>query len=669
MRSKMSRKSKFFTDFTKQDIENIFQNKGSLDAILSSAQFSLSWFIEQVCCNQQGKSLRLEAFQTVMLNMFWNKKFPMIIASRGASKTFILGLYALIKCILVPGTKVVIVGAGYRQAKLVFKEIHKIYEASPILQEALSQWGGPKYGSDSATFRIGNSTITALPIGDGEKVRGQRATVLLADEFGAIPEETFEVVLSPFTAVHADPARRAMAARFVKRLISLGADEKLIELIKNVQDFGNQVIVSGTGTHRQNHFHKRFITYKAFIESKGDPKLLRNALEQRAMAMTGKPTKIPLDDIQRMSKTWKHYAIMKLPYQALPEDFMDEDSIRNARAATAPHIFAMEFEAEFPSDTDGFIKRTWIERSTPRLPDAIPVVIELFGDPKATYVLGLDPARWNDNFGAAVLKLTPRGKELVFSTSWNRTEHNKSAEYIREICRRFNIAYIAMDKGGGGDAIIEWLCKKQPTVKDAELIWPIPDQLENKADLAAPGKKILELVNFASWATDAAHNLEAAITQCNLLFPYKGEDKEVMNQYKKHFNIPLDEKLDDSVKEELFQELWGVDEWEVKEFKKQQSLGIFNEINECINETCAIVRDTTEGGTERFILPKMQNQPEGNDMRRRDRFSALLLANYAAKVYLGHGHRSANIPGMSSTRTRTRRLGGRGVRSKGQCRY
>jgi len=650
-----------------KDIQDTFDKHGPLGAIPALSKFSLAWFVEKTFCNAAGRPMILEPFQAACLQILWTKKFPMMIMTRGGGKTFLLALYALIRCILVPGSKIVIVGAGYRQAKLVFREIHKLYECSPIIQEALSQWGGPKYGSDMASFRIGNSSIVATPIGDGEKVRGQRATVLLCDEFGSIPEEIFEVVILPFAAVHADPAAKAATNRFIKTLKRLGADQRIIDVIESSQDFGNQVVISGTGTYRQNHFFKRFQTYRAFLDSRGDKEALKKALESRAVAMTGKSTMISNSDIERMAKTWTNYAIIKIPYHALPEGFMDEDLIRSAKAANAPHIFSMEFEATFPEDTDGFIKRSWIERATPRAPEAIPVNIELYGDPRAIYVLGLDPARWNDNFGCVVLKLTSRGKELVYCASWDRKEFNKSANMIREICRRFPIKYIAMDKGGGGDAVLEWLCKKgQDGVGDHELIWPIPDQLENKADMSAPGRKILEMINFNGWSVEAAHSLEAAIQQCNILFPYKGDDLEIVKQYKRYTGV---DNITESVAEELSMELWGIDDWEAKQANKTPKTGTFNDINECINETCSIIRDTTETGVERFVLPKVNNSSDGVDARRRDRFTALLLANYAANVYLSHGHKPTNLPGMEPTTRRIRRLRMRGVRRKGKAAY
>jgi hypothetical protein len=367
----------------------------------------MAWFVEQVFKNQQGKPLKLQAFQMVMLDMLWNKKFPMVLATRGAGKTFMLAVYSLLRAILIPGSKIVICGAGFRQAKLVFKYIEQLYNASPVIQETCKH--RPKYASDQAYLTVGLSTITAIPIGDGEKIRGLRATVLIADEFASIPEEIFDIVIKPFTAVHANPAERAMVTRFVKKLKALNADPSIIDRIENTQDFGNQVVVSGTASYKHNHFYRRYNTYRSFVSSSGDFKKLKIALEQQSLGTTGKSKAIPDDDVQRMSKMWKHYAVYQLPYQGLPEGFLDEDTIRSDRAIMPTYRFKMEYEAAFPDDSDGFIRRSWINDATPRDPDEDPVPIELYGDPRCSYVMGIDPARWNDNLGVVVLKLTPPG--------------------------------------------------------------------------------------------------------------------------------------------------------------------------------------------------------------------------------------------------------------------
>lgn len=647
--AKKLRGRKWATDFTPDDVMQVFEEAGPMRAIYHASEFNLAWFVEKIFNNQKGKPLELLPFQQVMLNMLWHKKFPMVLATRGAGKTFLLALYALLKALLVPGSKIIIVGAGFRQAKLVFKYVEQLYEASPLVKEAISHWGGPKYGSDAARLRVGLSEIQAIPMGDGEKIRGIRATTLIADEFASISEEIFEIVVKPFTAVHADPAQRAKNQAFMKRLTDLGADPHIVEMIQASQGFGNQVVVSGTPSYRHNHFYKRYVVYKMFIQSRGDTKILKKALEEKTLAITGRHQEASEEDLEHAQRTWRQYAVYQLPYTALPEGFLDDDMIRADRAAFAAHRFAMEYLAQFPEDSDGFIKRSWVERASPRGPDDIPVFPELYGDPRATYVLGLDPARWNDNFGCVVLKLTDRGKELVYCSAWDKTQYGESAKMIREVVRRFNISYICMDAGGGGESVREWLCKKQDDVDPVDLIWVIPDQITkyaDRADLSSPGQKILEMVDFSpSWISKAANDVAASVEQANILFPHRGDENSAYDQYMRHFDK---HSINEYEKEKIQADLFGLDDWDAERMTKQYGekltpeLGVMQHIDECINETCAIVRMVSPNGTEKFELPKLSEQPEGLDMRRRDRWSALMLANYAAKVYLGSGHRKQN---------------------------
>ncbi len=671
------RGSPWVTNWDSDDLEEIFTECGPFQSVFHMASFNIAWFVEKVFNNQQGKPLRLEAFQQVMLLLLWHKKFPMILATRGAGKTFILALYALLRALLVPGSKIVIVGSGFRQAKLVFKYIEQLYESSPLIKEAISHWGGPKYGSDAATLRVGLSSIQAIPIGDGQKIRGMRATVLIADEFASIPEDIFDIVIAPFTAVHMNPAERASQKRFMNRLEALGADHGLIKAIESTQGFGNQIIISGTPSYKHNHFYKRYCVYMAFLKSQGDTQRLKRALEEQQLQSTGRWQEISDDDVRHAETTWRQYAVYQLPYTALPEGFMEEDIIRTARASYPGHRFAMEYLSQFPDDTDGFIKRSWIDRATPRGPEQNPVFVELYGDPRATYIMGVDPARFNDNLGIVVLKLTERGKEFVYCQAWDRTQFSVSAQRIREIVQRFNVSYVAMDVGGGGEQIREWLCKKVDGVEPHEFIWVIPDQMEkytgDKLGMSAPGRKILDMVDFTStWISQAAHGVEADIEQGNILFPYRADADSVYNQYMHHFQL---NSITETEKIRLQQDLWGVDDWEAEQMsgkigeKIMPTYGVMQNIDECLNETCAIMRMVTPKGMESFELPKLAEQPEGLDMRRRDRWSALMLANYAAKVFLGTGHKPKAPLGRTPSQTRRNSYTQRGPRRRGSVQY
>jgi hypothetical protein len=285
--------------------------------------------------------------------------------------------------------------------------------------------------------------------------------------------------------------------------------------------------------------------------------------------------------------------------------------------------------------------------------------------------MGIDPARNNDNLGVVVLKITPRGKELVYCNAWVKTEFGVSANRVREIAKRFNVSYITMDKGGGGEAIREWLCKKTEDVNPEDFLWVIPDQMEEMTGsmlgMGAPGRKIIEMVNFGSaWISEAAHAVEADIEQANILFPHTGDDFSAYNQYMTHFSL---NKITEIEKTKLQEDLWGIDIWEAEDEGRKPVTGIMQHITECTNETCAIIRSVTPGGTEQFDLPKLSEQPEGLDMRRRDRWSALMLANYAAKVYMGTGHRPKSWTGMATGDGRSRGYTSRGPRRRGNTMF
>ena len=55
-----------------------------------------------------------------------------------------LAVYAMLKCALCPGTKVVIVGAAFRQSKVIFEYMETIWRNAPILRSVCDTNSGPK---------------------------------------------------------------------------------------------------------------------------------------------------------------------------------------------------------------------------------------------------------------------------------------------------------------------------------------------------------------------------------------------------------------------------------------------------------------------------------------------------------------------------------------------
>ncbi|MFW9880945.1 MAG: LAGLIDADG family homing endonuclease, partial [Candidatus Thorarchaeota archaeon] len=128
-------------------------------------------------------NIKLAPFQCVILDELWKRKFPMLIASRGGSKTFSMAVHCLRRLIFLPERKIVIAGAGFRQSKLVFEYMEKIWDNAPLLRDIASAKGGRvgyTHEPDRHTFRLNGGTCLAIPIGNfGEKIRGLRAHDLI----------------------------------------------------------------------------------------------------------------------------------------------------------------------------------------------------------------------------------------------------------------------------------------------------------------------------------------------------------------------------------------------------------------------------------------------------------------------------------------------------------
>lgn len=641
-------------DFSYETLMNEFRkDRPILETMVGMHRYSLTWIVKQIFRQPDGRPLELLPFQSCLLDMLWTHKYPMVLATRGAGKTFIYALYAALRAMLIPGQQVVIVGAGFRQAKLVFNYIQKLYQASPLFQEAVQPYGGPKFAVDQCQLSFGSSNIYAIPLGDGERIRGLRATCILCDEFASIPEDVYEIVVQPFAAVHADPARRARIVALRKRLEAMNAPDYMIQLINRALGFGNQICISGTASYEFNHFYRKYSMYENIIMSAGDSDVIKRAFSEGN-------TYTSQELLEDSLKSFKHtdYAIFRLPYLGIPEGFLDETVIANARLTQEPSRFGMEYLAKFAKDSDGVFKRSLLDEATPRMErDNYEVNIELFGENGAQYILGIDPARHNDNLAMTVIKLTGRGYEVVYCWAMSGKDWPTATEKVREILRRFNVVHIVMDQGGGGAAIMD-LLQNAHFMKDGdEAIW----RIDNDDTKFNPGRHILNMFQWSNqWIQEAVYAMHTEFRHKQLLLPYKADIDIALNQYATYYKKKVS-ALSTSEKEWVFSELYG----EVTSDGDRKSLGIYENIKEMENEICAIVKKVTENGTETFILPPLSSQEKVGkltDKRRRDRYSALLLAAFGARTIRGHGFEKRLIPGGTDAQIRRRTSNNNSIR-------
>ena len=372
-------------------------------------------------------NIDLAPMQSLLLYEMWNRKFPMLIGTRGMGKSFILSVYPLLRALFMPRRKIIVVGAAFRQSKVLFEYMDTIWKNAPVLRDLCGSNSGPRRDVDRCVMHINQSTITCLPLGDGSKIRGQRANDIIADEFASIPRDIFENVVAGFAAVAASPIEKVKERAKKKKAKQLGVS--LQEDVNTPQDKSNQIILSGTAYYDFNHFADYWKRYRAIVNSGGNISKLEEVFNGE----------VPADF------DWSEYSVIRIPVNKLPDGFMDAGQVGRAKATIHSGIYNMEYGACFTTDSQGFFKRSLIESccTSPTKPISFAsgeVYFEsmLKGNPKKKYVFGVDPASEVDNFSIVVMEINEDHRRIVHCWTTNRKQHKDKLKIKNSRRRRLS---------------------------------------------------------------------------------------------------------------------------------------------------------------------------------------------------------------------------------------
>ena len=463
-----------------------------------------------------------------------------------------------------------------------------------------------------ATFTIGDSTAVFIPIGaHGDKIRGLRANCILVDEFDALNPDIYETVVVGFGAVSKDPVMNAVIKARRKKMIKAGEWSDALEDNFETQAI-NQQIITGTAGYGFGHFCKYYERYKQIILNNHQPE--------------------PGEEKIDYSDSRKNYSIVRLPYDLIPDGFMDAATIERARTSMQKSHFDMEYMATFAKDSDGFYKRSLIESAT--VGGDPPVIIDgeeihfrplISGSQEKNYVYGIDPASEDDNLAVVILELEQQYCKVVHCWTINKKKHarrvkaglaeeNDYFQYctgkIRDLMKVFPAARIMIDAQGGGNAFREAFASP-PNKADVKILEVIdPDKHKDSDDIS--GLHILEMCQFANnkWLASANHGMKMDLENKMLLFPEfdyieLATVSEIENDMAKKAGIELDNiSLYDTLED------------------------CYMEIEELKRELCSIVHTRTASGTERWNTPTAGVK---GSTQKKDRYSALVIANKGAR--------------------------------------
>lgn len=555
-------------------------------------------------------NVELAPFQLAVMHELWVRKYPMLIGARGMSKSFMLALYCMVRALLNQGCKIVIVGAAFRHAKVVFEYCEAIWRNAPVFQSLVLNGGrsGPKRAIDRCEFLIGDSIIVALPLGNGNNIRGQRANYLIVEEFASVPEQIYETVLSGFTGVNLSPIEQTKLEARRRVLKRQGMWNP--ELEGNGGFTGNQSIISGTAYYGFNHFAKYWQRYKSIIESQGDKRKLEEIYNGAVPAA--------LD--------WKDFSVIRIPADLLPPGFMDEKEIARSKATSHAGNYNMEYGACFQKDSNNFYRMSLINSCVTNTPIQLPSGLVQFsavtrGVPRYSYVYGVDPAALQDNFSIVVLELHEDHRRIVYVWTTNRQLfrnrlekklvkeedfYGYCARKIRDLMKVFPCVHIAMDAQGGGIAVEEALHDSDKISDKEYKIWPIIDPQKEKDSDNKEGLHILEMINFAdaNWVREANHGMRKDFEDKMLLFPMFDTVSIAEALAEDDVSGSLTDTLDDNVVE----------------------------IEKLKDELATIIHSQTPAtNRDHWDTPEIKLPGQKKGRLRKDRYSALLMANAAAR--------------------------------------
>ena len=545
--------------------------------------------------------VELFPFQHMAIKAMFNTDYFLGIWSRGLSKSFTTGVFAILDAIMNQGVHIGIISKSFRQSKMIFRKIEDISKTikASMFAETISR---VSRGNDEWFMEIGSSRITALPLGDGEKLRGFRFQRMIIDEFLLMPEKIFNEVIVPFLSVVENPTERQNIYNMETRMIAEGKmkeDERMIWP-------NNKIIGLSSASYKFEYLYKLYQQYENLILNK---------------------------DKQDSA----HRVIMHFSYDCAPTQLYDQSLLNQAKATMSESQFQREFGSMFTDDSSGYFKVSKMMSCT--IPDGEGQSIEVAGDSNSKYILSFDPS-WSesessDDFAMQVIKLVPEKKIgiVVHSYAMSGTNLRSHVDYFYYLLTHFNIVCICGDYNGGvqflNAANESELFKKQKLsieIFDADF-----DNLQeyNQAVKEARNqynlttKRICHLRKPTStWIRFSNELLQSAFDHKKILFAGAAMNDSYSRQRAK--NIPI-EKLK-FLREGFEEKESGAKMIDFIEHQK--------DMLDLTKAECALIQPSnTSTGTQTFDLPSNLKNQKGVDRARKDSYSALILANWMMSVY------------------------------------
>lgn len=378
--------------------------------------------------------LNLHLFQKILIVMMNWSSTTAFIGSRGIGKSFLSAVFCVIRCILYPGTKICIASGTRGQSINVLEKI--ILELKPNSPELAAEIDDKetKINGTNAQIVFKNSSYIKV-VTASDSARGNRANLLLLDEFRMISKDVIDTIL-----------RKFLTQKRMPRYEELTKEERKAEYAKEK----NKTMYLSSAY---------FVDHWSYLKC---------------------------TDTKDFMLAGKKQFVCGLPYQlSVTEGLLDADTVADEMAETDFNEikFQMEYEALWYGSTDGsFFDYNSISKNRkikyPYLPDKlaakvnnsqhVKIPIKNNGEIRILSAdIALMSSRKNNNDATAIfinqMLPTKSGRyssNIIYADSCEGMRTDDQALFIRKIFDEYSCDYLVLDTNGLGLGVYDCLARE-----------------------------------------------------------------------------------------------------------------------------------------------------------------------------------------------------------------
>lgn len=146
--------------------------------------------------------IHLHPFQMLLLYMMNISNNFVFTASRGLGKSFLTAVFCCVRCILYPGTKIVIASGNKKQAaNIITEKVEDLRNKYPMLKCEIEKI---TTNHDNVKCIFKNTSVISI-VASNDGARSGRGNILIADEYRMIRENVINTVLKQFLTAPRHP--------------------------------------------------------------------------------------------------------------------------------------------------------------------------------------------------------------------------------------------------------------------------------------------------------------------------------------------------------------------------------------------------------------------------------------------------------------------------------